>query len=297
MRNVINFVAKHLSKSKAQKFYLWIDNTVGALGAVMSRFFPAKARKILSDEFTLVNRGENRNLIDIVIRAGLARRAMREKRFEDIEEYHRRFWQGRKGAAYHDLRETAFSTLPHFGDLFGEIDVVLEKHRAFSTVIEIGSGNGQSLEYMANRFPKVDKFVGIDLNEETIQKCRSAYTSPKFEWIAADCDGWIRNEARPNSVFVSHGALEYIPQKKLESLLSVMAAELKPLLMIVIEPISAIHNLEEDPNSIVYGREYSFSHNYPRILRDAGFSIRYRKRADAEGIPDWMGIAASAGVD
>ncbi len=49
--------------------------------------------------------------------------------------------------------------------------------------------------------------------------------------------------------------------------------QLGKTIFIAIEPNGADHNFDTNPSSQLYGHEPSFSHNYPKLFKNAGFSL------------------------
>ena len=50
------------------------------------------------------------------------------------------------------------------------------------------------------------------------------------------------------------------------------------VLFVTIEPTDIDHNFEQNPNSMIYGLEKSFSHNYGKIFQDSGFKIIHHSK-------------------
>ncbi len=62
-------------------------------------------------------------------------------------------------------------------------------------------------------------------------------------------------------------------QDDLKQLFRHLAEQRKPAAVVMIETIGSDHDLETEKDSLIYGREMSFSHNYPHLLQHAGFEI------------------------
>ncbi|RJQ48583.1 MAG: class I SAM-dependent methyltransferase [Desulfobacteraceae bacterium] len=255
------------------KFHPALVQIAGILGEALLPLMPRRARAIAEEGFTLVN-GRRRNIIDAVIRAGMAHRALRGGSPDLLAAYHRRFWTGESAREYHERRRAEF--VPEFSEILENLNRLLLMHDEFKTLCEIGTGSGQMLEYLAGRLTTVERFIGIDLNPDTIEDNRKRYADAGLEFIAADGEEWIRAHGRSNWVFFSHrGVFEYFPQKKLENMLAFIAREIKPVIFVAIEPVGIDHDLVKEQESVVYGREFSFSHNYPYLFRKAGFEVKH----------------------
>ena len=162
---------------------------------------------------------------------------------------------------------------------------------------EIGCGGGRVLAYLANRFPQFEELIGIDLGAERIAANRSLHTDPRLHFHATDAMKWIPAHAQPKSVFIANGGvLEYFLEEELSRLFAWIATECAPTAVVFIETIGTDHDLDAEPQSLVYGREMSFSHNYPRLLEGAGFSIRHRSECEGDmrdGGGRWIRLVAS----
>ncbi len=109
---------------------------------------------------------------------------------------------------------------------------------------------------------------------------RRRITDPRIEFAVADADRWIRRSGEGNWLYFSHrGVLEYFPKPSLESLFGHIARECAPNLVFVLEPLSIDYDLSRERESRTYGVEFSLSHNYPLILREAGFDIVRQQEA------------------
>ena len=73
-------------------------------------------------------------------------------------------------------------------------------------------------------------------------------------------------------------------REELESLYRYIAENCKPAAVVVIETVAVDHDLDNEPDSYVYGRELAFSHNYPQLLREAGFTIEFHSERPGEAV-------------
>jgi len=113
---------------------------------------------------------------------------------------------------------------------------------------------------------------------------------------AADATQWIPEHASSNSVFVTNGGVfEYFLQEELETLFKFFADQRKPAAVALVETIGTDHNLEREKDSLIYGREMSFSHNYPHLLEQAGFTIKHQSERvgfEVDGGGRWIRVLA-----
>ena len=69
------------------------------------------------------------------------------------------------------------------------------------TVCEIGSGGGDNLKAISNKFTKAT-FIGIDLKESCIDFAKQQYKELKAEWIASDYSQ-VQFASKPEIIFSS----------------------------------------------------------------------------------------------
>ncbi len=140
--------------------------------------------------------------------------------------------------------------------------------------MEIGTGNGKVLEYLSSEFPKIEKFIGIDLSQAQIEINKKQYQkNSKLEFVASDAYEWVKENGQSNTVFVTNGGvLEYFTEERLQLFLKEIY-KLGKIYFVAIEPNSIEHNFEANPNTETYGNERSFSHNYPKLFKNAGFGL------------------------
>lgn len=144
----------------------------------------------------------------------------------------------------------------------------------FQHLYEIGCGDGQVIQYMYERFPDFASFTGIDLGTDRIRKNVEENQIESITFENADANEWIPENGKPNSVILTNGGvLEYFLQSELEALFTFAAENLPPVAVCVIESVGTDHDLTTELDSLVYGRELAFSHNYPHLLKAAGFSV------------------------
>ncbi|MEM7032142.1 MAG: class I SAM-dependent methyltransferase, partial [Chloroflexota bacterium] len=254
-----------------------LTKLTGTVGSRLLTLAPIQVDRLVQDGFNFGKNGRH-GLFEGILRAGLIRRALAKQNLTELETYHRNFWQSKNGFHFHDGQRNAFEQifLRHFeSDILAHLHILMANH-TYDVVCEIGTGTGQLLDYLANKLPTVERFVGIDLSQDMIDDNLQRYDNPKLEFVVSGGQEWIEENGQPNWIFVTNrGVLEYFLQDKLEAMLGHISQNLAAAIFVVIEPISIDHNLETDFDSKPYGREYSFSHNYPHLFRQAGFEIQY----------------------
>lgn len=243
------------------------------IGNVLITLFPKKAASLERRGLTILN--SKFNLIERQMRSAILNKAESKNNFDKLSKTHNAFWvnQGKDVFSWNNSFKNNF--LPNCTFL---LDIVKEKffenEVQFKTLVEIGTGNGDVLNYLESSFPKIQQFIGIDLSSEQIKINKEKYKeNSRLKFIDADVIEWVKKEGRKNMIFMtSNGVFEYFTEQQLREFIK-YTSSLGQVLFIVIEPNDVNHNFELNPNSIVYGIEKSFSHNYCKIFNDYGFEI------------------------
>jgi len=146
-------------------------------------------------------------------------------------------------------------------------------------LVEVGSGDGRVLEWLSQALPGIATFHGIDLNEREVEKCRDRHRgSPRLHFHVGDLLAWLRAHPAPRTILVTNGGVfEYLLENELRALFAELRESCSPCLVAVTESIADDHDLVRETSSLPYGHEFAFSHNYPAILRDAGYTIEWQR--------------------
>ncbi len=255
--------------------YPFLTSTVGNALVVLR---PGKARQLSENRIALIHRNKNNlTLSERLMRAALMNKLDKIQDFNIIAEQNRDFWIHNKATELFSELEDTFKTdfLPHCTFIFDLLKKELSNQpEKFDTLVEIGTGNGDVLNYLSSKFPEIDRFIGIDLSQEQISLNGDRYgVNKKLEFVAADALDWVKEHGQGNTIFVtSRGVLEYFLEPRLQELFNDIHS-LGKTIFIAIEPNGADHNFEINPNSQLYGHEPSFSHNYPKLFKNAGFDV------------------------
>ncbi len=237
--------------------------------------------------------------LDRLLLRGLYARTLRTGNQVELQRLLKNYWRGCEGSEFHQRKAHRFESafLKHHAHIVDEIETILKKNPGtFNQLCEIGCGNGKVLQYLADRFQALDKFVGLDLSEEQIAENRETYRSAGFEFYAGDAGQWITDHGQPSTIYFTYGGvLEYFAQPAIESLFAKVAQD-SPTIFALVETIADDHDVDTQLESVVYGWELAFSHNYRHRLAGAGFRIRFEEeyRTDKDR---WLLIVASSGVD
>lgn len=170
------------------------------------------------------------------------------------------------------------------------------KERRITEILEVGCGDGQALQLVADRLPETERLVGLDINESIIERNKTRYShEPRLSFEAGDATDRIENRCGSGTLLMSiGGVMEYIAPSTLERWF-VSLAQNGAAGVLLVEPIDHSHNLEQQPDSFIHGNEDSFSHNHVRMLQDAGLRIKYRAEAQANGAR-WIMLLAEVPI-
>lgn len=245
------------------------------LGNVLVFLLPKKARQLSENGLTVVVNNKM-SIPERLMRAAIFKKLEKKQDYSTIDELHQNYWSN-KGQDWLSQAENLFESdfIPHCTFIFKILKKELSNQpEEFNTLVEIGTGNGKVLEYLSSEFPEINRFVGIDLSLVQIETNNKKYhKNNRLEFLAIDGLEWVKKHGQGNTIFVtSGGVLEYFTQPRLEELLQEIKS-LGNIMFVGIEPNSTEHDFETHPNTQIYGREWAFSHNYPKLFEDAGFNL------------------------
>ena len=236
---------------------------------------PKKASQLSEDGMTIVL-NNTMSISERLMRNAILNKLEKNKNYIDLVKLHQNYWVN-KGSELFIKTKDAFEDvfLSSWTFIFDELQIkLLNSPVQFYTIVEIGTGNGKVLKYLSKKFPKVKKYVGLDLSPIQTEINKEIYKSySKLEFVAEDAVDWVKKHGRSQTIFVtSGGVLEYFTEEQLLAFLREVN-NLGKTIFIAIEPNDADHDFVLNPNFQVYGYERSFSHNYPRIFKLAGFKL------------------------
>ena len=217
---------------------------------------------------------------DKLIMAYLKRKAINQNQSEFLEKLHANFWQGEGGNVFS-------SNCDHrFEDLFlAKQQVDFERLRSLCDsrspihIVEFGCNSGLLLQYMTTELGGIATATGIELNAEQVKKNQE---SPKFDtrinFVNTDGRKWLLNNGNPNTLFVSNGGvLEYFARVRLNEMLTHISSQLTPAIFFAVEPVADDHDWSQVKDSIPFGEELSFSHNYTDLFESNGFEVVHQR--------------------
>lgn len=243
------------------------------LGEFCALMFPKK-RQLVLDNFTLPYWGRDLRMdtIDRLIRFYFARK-LGQSSNPQLEDVHRSFWRKQEKSGWYRATRDRIDQfyLPHYGPY---VDQVAERAHELhiKRLVEFGTGNGSWLNVLKERIPGIREFIGVDLAASQIDENRQRY--PDLQFVCQDMLAWVKANAQSHSLFhTNSGVFEYLCEKSLRELLATLHAHSPNSLLFLIEPVHRDFDPLRETHSRALGRELTYSHNYPLLLRETGFEI------------------------
>lgn len=251
---------------------------IETLGNLLIFLQPKKAKRLSKDRITLIHKNKNSMTIsERLMRGALVRKLDKIEDYDNIAELNRNFWINKSATELFTETADGFETdfLPNCTFIFEKLKKeLLNTSENYTTLVEIGTGNGDVLNYLCSEFPEINRFVGIDLSKDQIEmNIKKFNNNEKLEFVTADAFDWVKENGHSKTIFVSsRGVLEYFMETRLQEFLKEIN-KLGKTMFVAIEPNGGDHDFETTLSSQLYGNEPSFSHNYPHLFKNAGFSL------------------------
>lgn len=234
------------------------------------------------------------NVKDRLIMAHLKRRALTEKQEDFFERLHKNFWAGEGGAVFSQNCDHRFEDLflARQKPDFDQIRTLWKQHQP-EHIVEFGCNSGLLLNYMTSQLDGVKSATGIEINKEQVQQNQaSSQLDPRINFVHADGGQWLLEHGKPNCMFVSNGGvLEYFRRERLDEMLTHISENLRPAIFFAVEPFANDHDWQQTPESVPFGEELSFSHNYTDLFQANGFDIQHQRAVEFD---NWMMMATIA---
>ena len=253
------------------------------IGDLLVFLMPKRAEEFAKTGMTITD-GNKITLTERFIRKSLLRKVEENSDHETLSKFHKAYWENQGDnffAATKDSFENNF--LPECSFIFELLKEKLStENEGFNTIVEIGTGNGKVLNYLSEQLPQINRFVGIDLNQNQIKQNKETYKkNTQLEFVASDAFDWVNTYANKNMIFVtSRGVLEYFTESRLQDFLQ-QVNRLGNTIFIAIEPNGVDHDLKINKHSEPYGYERSFSHNYELLFKNADFNLWHHSKKDS----------------
>ena len=233
---------------------------------------------------------------DKLIMAHLKRRAFLENQADFFERLHIDFWQGDGGAEFSKNCDHRFEDLFLAKQKldFDQLRSIWETQRP-KHIVEFGCNSGLLLQYMTTELEGVESSTGIEINAEQVrQNQESSQFDSHINFITADGGEWLFNNGKSNTLFVSNGGvLEYFRRERLNEMLFHISSKLGPAIFFAVEPVAKDHDWSQTTESIPFGEELSFSHNYADLFESNGFQIVHQRAVEFDSWKMMATIAVS----
>ncbi len=276
-------------------------NTTLSVEVAQKRSVKQTAKELAGQALALLATKRTKELIDSpvsqpagiqdkLIMAHLKRRAIRQHDADFFERLHIDFWQGEGGAVFSKNCDHRFEDL-FLSKQKLDFDQLREiwNQRQPNHIVEFGCNSGLLLQHMTTELDGVQSSTGIEINAEQV---RQNQESPEFDsriiFFNADGGEWLFNNGQANSLFVSNGGvLEYFRRERLDEMLTHISGKLGPAIFFAVEPVADDHDWSKTTESVPFGEELSFSHNYTDLFESNGFKIVHQRAVEFESWK-WM---------
>ncbi|WP_047245793.1 class I SAM-dependent methyltransferase [Maribacter thermophilus] len=254
---------------------------------------PKKATELIEKGITNLRDTSRLNWKEKLMRRAILRKAKKKGDVKSLEKFHRNYWINH-GHDFFSSTENRMKNdyLPKYKATFDILEKELLKDpKKYTAIVEIGTGDGSILNFLSEKFPQINRMVGIDLSEIQIAKNKIKYIeNTRLEFVAADGFEWVEENGLTNMVFVTfRGVLEYFTEQRLQDFFHKLNSIGKTTFFAV-EPNGLDHDFSINPNSQIYGNECAFSHNYVKLFQNAGFSIWHQSQKIEGEHPDITSI-------
>ena len=250
------------------------------VGSILIVIMPKKAKELSNKGMTI---DVGLTLKERLMRHTLLGKAKKDEDFETLSQFHQDFWTNKADEYFstrffNNVLEDFF--IPKCSFLVDLLKEKLDQEGGkFNILVEIGTGEGTVLNYLSSQLPNVNRFIGIDLSTAQIESNKNLFSkNKKLEFVASDAFDWIKENRNDHMIIITcNGVLEYFTQSRLQDFFNELNSFGK-VIFVAIEPIGVNHDFLKNPNSEIYGIENSFSHNYVKMFKDAGFNIWHQSK-------------------
>ena len=272
----------------------------GTLGRMLSPLLPEYAESIRRSPFR-----HRLNRAGRLIRNSYFLKAVEAKDHEAIRDLLRDYWSSQMSDEFYTGLSHRYETLflrYHAGIVGETAKAMAGRAGEFRRLVEIGSGDGKTLEHFCLALPSLETFHGVDVNSVQVENNRMVYARrPAMRFHQGDAGQWLKDHPEAGTVVVANGGvLEYFTRPELQSLFSFLAGSCPPCVISITESLATDHDLKNEAGTYPYGWELSLSHNYIALLEEAGFEIRYMKDRlttpeESETVGRWLQVVALKG--
>ena len=247
-----------------------IKQLVGSLAAVA---FSSRAS-------TLADGAPPADFLDRLIKSTLIQRAVADGDHKVVRGQLASYWEGDGGTHFYNSYAARFADvfLKEHYQIIEELVKILESDSgSYQSLVEIGCGNGDVLNHLASELTSVESFKGIDINKDIIEINKQTHQHSKISFDHGDALNLLSESAQPGTILLSYGGvMEYFLDTELATMFSSLKSQ-SPALIVLVEPLYDGFDLDADMDSKPGGAECSFSHNYPNLVKQAGFDIVFQE--------------------
>ena len=235
-----------------------------------------------------------RGVRDKAIMSFLKYRAKQDGSGDFLERLHKDFWTGEGGSVFSTNCSHRFEDffLKQQDQDFTALANVWRKSET-RRIVEFGCNSGLLLNYLTTHLPGVEYAIGLEINAEQVrQNQQSESFDERVSFVCADAGDWLLENGTADTLYVSNGGvLEYFQRSRLDEMLSFIAQKLRPAIFFAVEPVATDHDWASSKDSIPFGEEISFSHNYQDLFQSNDFEIQHQRPVDFES---WHMVATVA---
>ena len=191
------------------------------------------------------------------------------------------FWAGRSGSQWHEkTRERWNGNRSFFSDRVMFLQVVrsfLRDHPR-STLCEIGFGNGCLLQYLASELPEIERFVGLEINSDQVDRLRATNEDRRITVVHTLHTGdYIKAHDFRDTLFITSGTSVCCTKEVVQELFEGMShfADAGFILQecVNFDVITATQSELRVEVQELGGTMRMFSHPYFHLFNEFGFTV------------------------
>ena len=149
-------------------------------------------------------------------------------------------------------------------------------------ICEIGTGDGRFLNYLKNKYPEIEYFIGIDLIKELMEKNNKKYSTnnkKQIKFLTGEISGKyeeiLNTNNNQNVLFLATRTFTCFTQSELEELFSRISDSKKGVAIGFFEQNDI--DLKKEKLSRSRDQENRFSHNYIYLLEKYNLQIEKKE--------------------
>jgi len=268
----------------------------GISGVILGKLFPNR-RKLVERYATIPwHYKPGFGKLELLIRAGLLyAKSNSSSEQNGLMDLHKHFWKNQLAGEYYSNTKNRFNEIfiPYFSIYLRKLDQLIQTNN-IESVVEIGTGDGQLLAHLAQRWPST-ACIGLDLSYDQIEHNKNIYRQKNIEFHSGDAIDWIKNQTAQTTLYITGlGVLEYFEYTKLSEILNSIKNKHTGNMLFLTEPVYNNINMDAEFDSFSGGYEHSFTHAYPKILERGGWKIIENDLVEALDNRFWVGIAINS---